>query len=271
MTKTNKKIRIVRTVQKAKDSNKKEELNGENENDTQLKVRTKKTDSITSKDFPKSISIRKTLAEASKAIKNQNTSESQVSKESEPSYNRDKLARTITDNLIPIEINPLKVILSKEPPIREENEENQIALSVQVESDLKTVWKLWTLPKHIKAWHTVDKKWKVTEVKNDLKVGGSFFCSMKSASGEVSEFSGEYIEIIPQALITYITKENLNVLVSMAETSSGIVEINLNFEPDEINPISLQRRAWDILLKNFNAYVTQHGCKKTTKKKPKKN
>lgn len=271
MTKTSKKIRIVRATQKTKDNNKEEELNEKNGNITQPKIRIKKIDSITSEDFPKNISIRKTLAEASKAIKNQNTSESQDSKVSDPSYSRDRLARTITDNLIPIEISPLKINLSKEPPIRKENEENQISLSIQVESNLKTVWELWTLPKHIKAWHTVDEKWKVTKAKNNLKVEGSFFYSMKSTDGEVSEFSGKYIEIIPQALITYTTKENLNVLVSMTEVLYGLIEINLNFEPDEINPVFLQRRAWGTLLENFSVYVTQYGNKKVIKNKSKKN
>ncbi|MEZ0130760.1 SRPBCC domain-containing protein [Flavobacterium sp. LBUM151] len=43
-----------------------------------------------------------------------------------------------------------------------------------INAPIEKVWKLWTLPEHIKNWNNASADWHTPYVENDLKAGGKF-------------------------------------------------------------------------------------------------
>ena len=64
------------------------------------------------------------------------------------------------------------------------------------------VWQAWTNPDHLKEWWC-PKPW-TTEVRAfDLRPGGAFYTFMRGPDGGESDNPGSFLEVVPQARITF--------------------------------------------------------------------
>jgi uncharacterized protein YndB with AHSA1/START domain len=62
------------------------------------------------------------------------------------------------------------------------------------------VWHVWNDPELMKQWWS-PKGYTAPVIKNDLRVGGTFFLSMKSPKGETFYNTGTYKEVVPRERI----------------------------------------------------------------------
>jgi uncharacterized protein YndB with AHSA1/START domain len=117
------------------------------------------------------------------------------------------------------------------------------------------VWNLWTDPKHITQWNNASDDWHTPFAENDLRVGGTFTSRMEAKDGSFGfDFGGRYDEVKVNETIAYTLGDGRKVNIHFLKegNNTAIVE---TFEPENTNPIELQRTGWQAILDNFKKYV----------------
>lgn len=137
----------------------------------------------------------------------------------------------------------------------EENKKNRIEIETLVEAPVSLVWETWTQPRHVIRWNAASPDWCTTSAENDLRVGGTFQSRMEARDGSMGfDFTGRYIQIIPETLIEYILEDGRNVRIEF-EDREGTTHIKESFEPEQINAEDLQRAGWQSILDSFKRYA----------------
>lgn len=105
-------------------------------------------------------------------------------------------------------------------------------------------------------WNFASADWCCPAAVNDVRRGGRFKFTM-AAKGESSSFDlgGEYYEVYKQRYLCYTLDDGRMVKVSFREVEEEIVEIYQEFEPEETNPVEIQRAGWQAILNNFKEYA----------------
>lgn len=133
-----------------------------------------------------------------------------------------------------------------------------ITVKATVKAPIKTVWTLWTTPKHITKWNNASADWHTPRAENDLRVGGKFVFRMEARDGSVGfDFNGVYTEVKQNALIAYTIEGGRKVTITFTTkgTETQIVEM---FEAENENPIEMQRQGWQAILDNFKKYAEKY-------------
>jgi uncharacterized protein YndB with AHSA1/START domain len=131
----------------------------------------------------------------------------------------------------------------------------QITVKNRVRASSEKVWDLWTSPEHIVQWNSPSPDWHSPKAENDIRPGGQFNIRMEARDGSFGfDFEGTYDEVIPHKRITYTMGDGRKVEISFTENGeeTGIVE---TFDPENQNPIEMQRGGWQAILDNFKAYA----------------
>jgi uncharacterized protein YndB with AHSA1/START domain len=131
---------------------------------------------------------------------------------------------------------------------------NKIKIKAVMKANSKKVWDYYTQPKHIVKWNFASDDWRCPSAKNDLKVGGKLKARMESKDGELGfDLEGIYTELLKGHHFTYKMDERE---VSVIFVDLGdITELNLIFDPEDINPVKVQKQGWEAILDNFRMYV----------------
>lgn len=111
------------------------------------------------------------------------------------------------------------------------------------------------MPEHIQKWNNASADWHTPHATNDLTVGGRFTSRMESKDGAVGfDFTGVYTAIDQYEKIEYVLDDGRKVKVEFLKEADQyrIVE---TFDPENINPIEMQKAGWQAILDNFKAYV----------------
>ncbi|HEX8562680.1 MAG TPA: SRPBCC family protein [Flavobacterium sp.] len=134
-------------------------------------------------------------------------------------------------------------------------ETNQLTVTATVNSDIETVWKLWTTPEHIKNWNFAIDSWHCPYAENDLRPGGTFKSTMASKDGAIRfDFEGTYSEIVAKERISYSMSDGRQCTVTFDETGNGIT-VTETFDAETTNPLEMQQQGWQAILNNFKSYV----------------
>jgi len=131
----------------------------------------------------------------------------------------------------------------------------QITVKNRVRASSEKVWDLWTSPEHIVQWNSPSPDWHSPKAENDIRPGGQFNIRMEARDGSFGfDFEGTYDEVIPHKLIAYTMGDGRKVETTFMEEGSetGIVT---TFDPENQNPIEMQRGGWQAILDNFKAYA----------------
>lgn len=132
-----------------------------------------------------------------------------------------------------------------------------ITVQTTINAPLEHVWKLYTEPKHITQWNNASKDWHTPHAVNDLRVGGKFLFRMEARDGSQGfDFNGTYTQIKTNQLITYTIEDRRTVRVQFTEQDER-TNVLVTFEPEDINPLEMQREGWQAILNNFKRYVEQ--------------
>lgn len=145
--------------------------------------------------------------------------------------------------------------LKKLKEIAENPSVKSITIYTSVNASIEKVWDYWTNPKHIVNWNNASDDWHTPSAKNDLKVGGTFICTMAAKDGSMSfDFEGKYSEIDTYKKIVYQIADGRNVSITFNIIDEKVI-ITETFEPETENSLELQRGGWQAILTNFKKYT----------------
>lgn len=132
---------------------------------------------------------------------------------------------------------------------------NKININQTISKTIDEVWQSWINPEDIKKWNYASDDWECPYAENDLRVGGKFVSRMSAKDNSSAfDFSGVYTEVVPHKLIAYTMDDGREAVVNFTETENG-VEIQVSFDPEQINSLSMQKEGWQAILDNFKKYV----------------
>jgi uncharacterized protein YndB with AHSA1/START domain len=136
------------------------------------------------------------------------------------------------------------------------NQPNIITVDVVVQATSAEVWRAYTTPHDIMQWNAASDDWHTTAASVDLRVGGAFSSRMEAKDGSFGfDFAGTYTAITPEKLIEYSFGDR-TAKVEFIDGENGVT-VRVTFEPEQENPVEMQRGGWQAILDNFKRHVEQ--------------
>jgi uncharacterized protein YndB with AHSA1/START domain len=131
-----------------------------------------------------------------------------------------------------------------------------ITVEVLVQATSAEVWRAYTTPHDIMQWNAASDDWHTTAASVDLRAGGAFSSRMEAKDGSFGfDFAGTYTAIIPEKLIEYAFGDR-TAKVEFIDGENGVT-VRVTFDPEQENPVDMQRGGWQAILDNFKRHVEQ--------------
>lgn len=132
---------------------------------------------------------------------------------------------------------------------------NKITIQALINAPIEKVWIYWNTPEHVIKWNNASVDWHTPKAQNDLRKGGKFIYRMEAKDGSIGfDFSGIYEEVISNELISYIMEDGRKVKTIFTKMNIQ-TEIVTSFDPENENPLELQKTGWQSILDNFKKYA----------------
>lgn len=130
-----------------------------------------------------------------------------------------------------------------------------ITIETMVNAPIEKVWACWTEPKHITKWNQASPDWHTPLAENDVREGGKFKSTMAARDGSMSfDFEGVYTHVVPQKELAYKMADGRAVKVTFSESGSSVKVVE-SFDPEDENPVDMQREGWQAILDSFKAHT----------------
>ncbi len=137
----------------------------------------------------------------------------------------------------------------------ETSEKTAITIETTIKAPVEKVWELWTSPEHITKWNSASPDWHTPSATNDLRVGGKFTSRMEARDGSMGfDFEGIYDEVDTHKTLAYSLGDTRKVKV-IFEGNGEETKVTETFDPENTNPVEMQRAGWQAILDNFKKYV----------------
>jgi uncharacterized protein YndB with AHSA1/START domain len=134
-------------------------------------------------------------------------------------------------------------------------EDRKITVEITVNKGLDFVWNSWTQPDHILQWNHASDDWHTVSALNDLKVGGKFFYRMEAKDGSFGfDFESNYEVVNDKQELTYIMSDGRRAS-TIFQSKELETTVTTTFDPENENPIELQKAGWQAILNNFKKYA----------------
>lgn len=131
--------------------------------------------------------------------------------------------------------------------------DQKIVVASRVSAPKNKVWEVYTQPQHIVGWNFADPSWHCPHAENDLRTGGRYTARMEARDGSYGfDFEAIYTEVNLGERFTYEFGGRF-ATVDFKE-AEGQTELTVTFDPENENPVELQRQGWQSILNNFKAY-----------------
>ena len=131
----------------------------------------------------------------------------------------------------------------------------RITISTSVNQRVETIWNAYNSSEDIMQWNQASDDWHCTSSTNDLRVGGKFKNRMEAKDGSFGfVFEGTYTTIEPFKHIAYIMPDGRQVNIEF-RSKGDTTKVITTFDPEDENPIDMQREGWQSILDNFKNYV----------------
>lgn len=135
------------------------------------------------------------------------------------------------------------------------NKKEKITVEAIIDAPIEKIWSFWIEPAHIIKWNNASDDWFTPRATNDLRTGGKFLSRMEARDGSMGfDFEGVYVDVQPNETIEYNMLDGRNVKISF-EKAGDQYKVVESFDPENTNPIDLQRNGWQAILNNFKNYV----------------
>lgn len=136
-------------------------------------------------------------------------------------------------------------------------EANKTAITVEalIRAPIEKVWSSWTDPKHITKWNQASEDWHSPHAENNLRTGGKFKTTMAAKDGSMSfDFEGVYTKVQQHKVIEYAMADGRKVSVVFSQNGNQTKVVE-TFDPENENPIEMQRGGWQAILDSFKKYT----------------
>ncbi len=134
----------------------------------------------------------------------------------------------------------------------------KITIQAVVAADRQKVWNCYTQPEHITKWNFATDTWHCPAASNDMRVGGKYLARMEAKDGSFAfDFEAVYNEIVDGEKFTYTMPDNREIQVSFEQTDDK-TRVTVTFDPENENPVDLQRSGWQSILDNFRKYAEEN-------------
>lgn len=131
----------------------------------------------------------------------------------------------------------------------------KITIETIINAPLELVWECWVGLGHISKWAFASDDWQAEAKENNLVVGGVFKTYMSAKDGSAGfDFAGTYTVVEEKKKLAYALGDERAVEVLFEETPDG-VRVTEIFDPENENPIEMQRAGWQSILDNFKKYT----------------
>lgn len=131
----------------------------------------------------------------------------------------------------------------------------KITIQTTVNGSRQKVWECYTDPAHITNWNYSIDTWHCPSASNDMKKGGKYKARMEAKDGSFGfDFEATYNEIVEGEKFTYTMTDN-RVLNAEFKELGDKTEVIITFDPENENPIEMQRQGWQSILDNFKKYT----------------
>lgn len=126
---------------------------------------------------------------------------------------------------------------------------------INIEAD--KVWDYYTDPIHIVHWNFADPSWHCPTAENDMRIGGIYNARMEAKDGSMGfDFKAIYTEISVGKSFTYgFGGREASVEFNDLD---GQTEVVVTFDPEQENPLEMQREGWKAILNNFKEYAERN-------------
>lgn len=136
------------------------------------------------------------------------------------------------------------------------SQQTKIAVTTTVQAPLAKAWDCYTNPAHIVNWNFASADWHCPSAENDMRQGGTYKARMEAKDGSFGfDFEAVYSEVNEGKDFTYAFGGR-EAKVSFDE-SDGKTKVVVNFDPEDQNPLEMQRAGWQAILDNFGRYTEQ--------------
>jgi len=133
-------------------------------------------------------------------------------------------------------------------------ENNRVIINAIVNAPIEKVWDSYTNPKHIVNWNFADPSWHCPSAENDMRIGGTYKARMEARDGSFGfDFEAIYTDIVGGKSFSYGLGDRF-VGVEFKDLN-GQTEVVTTFDPENENPVELQRDGWQAILNNFKNYT----------------
>lgn len=134
----------------------------------------------------------------------------------------------------------------------------KITVESVISAPIDKVWTFWSEPDHIKKWTFASSDWHAPYAENDLKTDGKFKTTMAAKDGSFSfDFEGVYTKVENHKKIEYALADGRTVQI-VFEADGYTTKITETFDPENQNPIEMQRGGWQSILDNFKKYTEEN-------------
>lgn len=129
----------------------------------------------------------------------------------------------------------------------------KIIVSATINAPLEKIWDSYTNPKHIVNWNFADPSWHCPSAENDMRIGGTYKARMEAKDGSFGfDFEAIYSEISVGKNFTY-GFGGRTATVQFNDLGNQ-TEVIITFDPENENPIDMQKSGWQMILNNFKSY-----------------
>lgn len=130
----------------------------------------------------------------------------------------------------------------------------KIIIKTIVSAPKQKVWDAYTLPEHITQWNFADPSWHCPSASNELRLGGRYVARMEAKDGSFGfDFEATYTDLKLGEKFTYEFGGRFATVTF--EDRDGMTEVVVSFDPENENPVELQRQGWQSILDNFKRYA----------------
>lgn len=137
----------------------------------------------------------------------------------------------------------------------EATQKNAITVESTIHAPVDKVWKYWSAPEHITKWCNASDDWHAPHAENDLRTGGKFSTRMEAKDGSFGfDFGGVYDEVVTNKTIAYTMGDGRKVKISFMADGDK-TKVSETFDPENENPVEMQRGGWQAILNNFTKYT----------------
>jgi uncharacterized protein YndB with AHSA1/START domain len=131
----------------------------------------------------------------------------------------------------------------------------KIGIEALVNATLAEVWDKWTMPAHIVNWNFASPDWCCPSAINDVQIGGVYSARMEAKDGNFGfDFKCVYEAVAYQKRLALLMEDGRQLEVTFEVKDNGVLVVE-EFDPENENPIDMQRMGWQAILNNFKNYV----------------